>query len=477
MILYNKQEIHLVSPVCYIVGGEDLFIAKTIYNKTSELESIIGHQKVQKDKDYRFIYLCKIIRQDDTILIFNMLTSHLIKIDKDLFQILNEGHYCTDYDFYITNWFLVPIDFDEFKLLTQIENIKAVINNKGKFFNQYTILTTTSCNANCYYCFERKNNITMNGHIAHDCAKFIVSNCDKKKSVSIRWFGGEPLCNKSAINIICNDLKKNDIKYVSSIVSNCSLFSKNDIEIAKQNWNLKRVQVTIDGTEKIYNKTKAYKGYSANPFESVLNNIKMLLQNEIQVICRINFDCNYEKDMYALVDKLLVDFGITSLFKIQAHLIYKYNNDKRIPTNEDELEKFLDFQKYVYSKNVLLVIDPKDIMRQYHCMADNPNAVVILPNGKLGKCDYYVDSDTFGDIYNSKYDYDLINKYNEFNKDSKCNNCKFRPICSKLDKCPNTVSSCYENRILLEKKIEYWMLTKYKDYVEYEKNYDNTVLK
>ncbi|MEI3172875.1 MAG: radical SAM protein [Lachnospiraceae bacterium] len=122
----------------------------------------------------------------------------------------------------------------------------------------YTIFTTTDCNARCFYCYEMgRSRIPMSDETAHKAAAYIAAHCGGEK-VHLHWFGGEPLFNKQVIDIICTDLAEKGIVYESMIISNGYLFDGATVEQAVSHWKLKNVQITLDGTEEIYNRSKAF---------------------------------------------------------------------------------------------------------------------------------------------------------------------------------------------------------------------------
>lgn len=69
----------------------------------------------------------------------------------------------------------------------------------------------------------------------------------------LAWFGGEPLYNAQVIDLICNDLVERGIGYESSMISNGFLFDEKLIKRAAELWRLRQIQITLDGTEGVYN--------------------------------------------------------------------------------------------------------------------------------------------------------------------------------------------------------------------------------
>ncbi len=160
----------------------------------------------------------------------------------------------------------------------------------AKIITDYTIFTTTDCNARCFYCFEKNAaRIPMSPGSAEKTAGFIAGHCGGNE-VSISWFGGEPLYNMEAIDIICRGLRERGIPFNSKIVSNGYLFDREIIGRAKVDWELRSVQITLDGTEDVYNKAKAYIYKGVNAFRRVIGNIHLLLDAGIAVDIRLNID-------------------------------------------------------------------------------------------------------------------------------------------------------------------------------------------
>ena len=77
--------------------------------------------------------------------------------------------------------------------------------------------------------------------------------------INITWFGGEPLLNVEIINYICEKLVENNIKFISSIITNGYLFNDKLVTMAGHKWNLSHAQISLDGTEPEYNRIKNYK--------------------------------------------------------------------------------------------------------------------------------------------------------------------------------------------------------------------------
>lgn len=218
-----------------------------------------------------------------------------------------------------SSWFRVPQEMDDMKYADQVRFIRRTMWKEPEHITSYTIFTTTDCNARCFYCYEMgRSRIPMSAETAHKAAAYIAAHCGGEK-VHLHWFGGEPLFNKQVIDIICTDLAEKGIVYESMIISNGYLFDGATVEQAVSHWKLKSVQITLDGTEEIYNRSKAfiYKD-GKSPYQVVLANIQRLLDAGVSVHIRLNMDEHNADNLMELADELHERFGGKGKFRFTA---------------------------------------------------------------------------------------------------------------------------------------------------------------
>jgi len=71
-----------------------------------------------------------------------------------------------------------------------------------------------------------------------------------------------------------------------------------------------------------------------------------------------------------------------------------------------------------------------------HCMADGDGGVVIAPDGNLGKCEHYIDSNFFGHIDSEEHNEAILRKFKERRADiDACATCFCYPQCIRLVMC------------------------------------------
>ena len=427
---------------------------KRIYEKTSIVDRMLGKQAIDNTKKYRRMHYTAKCPVEGGFLLMNALTYELLFLSNEE-RVLIEAPDLNDdtVKFLIEEYFLVPVDFDDRKFSDQIINTRFQIQSIHTEvpFAFFVILTTTGCNARCFYCFEQGAKVsTMTQQTAHDVAKFIKRKGDKK--VRIQWFGGEPLVNPKAIDIICNDLKEMGVDYVSSMVSNAYLLDEETISKCVGLWNMDRIQITLDGTEEVYNRIKNYVYKNVDsPFKRVMNNIENALKAGIQINIRLNMDLNNADDLFKLTEQLVEKFGKYPNCYIYTIRLFEDNCSVKI-IDEDEvadrhtlIKKCMDLQAYIDANMPTPHIEklPKAFHLPNTCMANSDKSVMIVPDGHLGKCEHFVDSDFFGSIYSDDYDIQKITKYKEhIIVCDRCADCEFRSLCMPLKCCSAIPRRC-----------------------------------
>lgn len=416
---------------------------------------------IQQDFNVEYRLMKYIITKqiNDVLLIYNTLTLELIELDKEETKAFISGKY-NQLDYLIKHWYLVKKDFDDFALYKNLLQVYSLVT-QNDYLDNFTILTTTDCNAHCFYCFENGcDRYTMTEKTAIDVANYICEVADRN-IINIKWFGGEPLKNTLAINLITSLLRKKGINFTSSIVTNGYLFDKKNVEDAKKLWNLEKAQITLDGTEEVYNRIKAYNNGDLNAFKTVIENIDNLINNQIKVVIRLNLNEKNNDDLINLIDYLFERFG--NKIEIYTALIYNKRGINYNTENKDKQLAMITQQtildNYIFSKGMATKLKKRNALKINACMADSNNSIVILPDGSLGKCDYYITKNNeylIGDIYKGFINNDISNAFKKraFFED-RCTNCAILPLCFKLKNCP-TSNSEYCDEEIKNYKINYY---------------------
>lgn len=411
----------------------------------------------------------------DGLLVQNSVTGELIHTDKDTWNNLA----VEDLKTLVEKHFLVPESFNDKKYIDQLRKILPMaIRKKG--ITKYVVFPTTSCNARCFYCFESDiKHISMTQEVADKTVEYIVKSSMGQR-VTLSWFGGEPMLGIKTIDYICDKLRDKGVEFVSSMTSNGYLFSKEIAEHAKIDWNLKSIQITLDGTEEIYNKTKAYVGkQEISPYHRVLNNIEYLSENNIRVAVRLNLGNHNYEDLSRLLDELAERYKNKSNIYLYCAILFDDAGFEPQSFDENTLENLINRQEEINNK--ISLSDFKNsyaslpVLKVKFCMADNDNCINIISDGKLGKCESCFDM-FVGDLDKGITDREMVKRWKEPVFWGICNTCELYPSCYQLKLC-GTRRKCNElmrdNKIANIKKT---MVSKYIDFkeVQISQEYEET---
>ena len=99
-------------------------------------------------------------------------------------------------------------------------------------------------------------------------------------------------------------------------------------------------------------------------------------------------------------------------------------------------EDLIKFEEYCNSLGIFSSRSVPDYFRTVACAADNPHAVCIGPDGRLGLCSHVMATDTFGSIYTDEEDIALLDSWRKYiNCKDLCNGCPFVPVCLRVERC------------------------------------------
>ena len=180
----------------------------------------------------------------DRIILYHTRTTALITLDSQLY-----------------NKIFVEKDFSDTDVIQQLSSMGFIINSHdeelgildamrikeiGNPIQGITILTTTDCNARCFYCFEEGiARYSMTKEIAQQTINFINDFYDDKE-LAIAWFGGEPLLNFPIIEFITLELKKLGYILNTHITTNASLLTRRMLDFFISNYKHTSFQIALD---------------------------------------------------------------------------------------------------------------------------------------------------------------------------------------------------------------------------------------
>ena len=407
---------------------------QTILPPSGNTIKILGKAR-SAEQDLRWMHYVLAQPVEGGVLVFHTLTRALLLLTPEEYAAPDNLPELRD------GWFRVPQEMDDMKYADQVRFIRRTMQKEPEHTTTYTIFTTTDCNARCFYCYEMgRSRIPMSDETAHKAAAYIAAHCGGEK-VHLHWFGGEPLFNKQVIDIICTDLAEKGIVYESMIISNGYLFDGATVEQAVSHWKLKSVQITLDGTEEIYNRSKAfiYKD-GKSPYQVVLANIRRLLDAGVSVHIRLNMDEHNADNLMELADELHERFGGKGKFSVYSHTLFEFAGSKANIRAQEERHQLYQKQQRLRKKLDDCGIGASHYLRQKlrirQCMADSGGSLTILPNGELGLCEHYSENNLVGHLDSEELDTAVVQSFREcWEQIEDCKTCFYYPECIRLKKC------------------------------------------
>jgi uncharacterized protein len=333
--------------------------------------------------------------------------------------------------------FILDDDFDELK------NIEILINRRKFDSSSFglTIMPTSDCNLHCPYCYETKNREYMDKSVQDELVTFVEKRLEDVKYFGVSWYGGEPLLAVDTIVELTDRFLKlcsqHNCEYHAGIITNGVLLTEENAKKLSDS-NITFVQISLDGTKEIHNKTRYSKG-NKGTFDTIIENIK----NALDILPSIYLRINLNKDNVSCLDNLLDYLASEGLKnKIQVYVgqiepigAIRSCNDITTKCIVDGFfaETYVNFNKTAIQKGW----DPEPYLVPATtfglCAAEMDNAFVVEPNGDLQKCWVPIgdEKERVGNLRDGVITSGTLNKWIGYSPldDPECRECDVLPLC------------------------------------------------
>jgi uncharacterized protein len=251
-----------------------------------------------------------------------------------------------------------------------------------------TIFPTEKCNFRCVYCYEKFPNQRLTNALTSSILRLLSYRIPELHTLSIGWFGGEPLLELARVLQI-NRFAKNlcasgGCSFKSHMTTNGYLL---DANAAKElvNVGVTSFQVSLDGTEEDHNRTRQL-GSQEGTYATIIRNLVSLKHSPLEFeVFRLHVHAGNVESVRQLIDMLVKEFYGDQRFKLNLQGILKYDSSHKITlplADRSQLRSLRDYAERT--------IPPSQLIRLSHllscCYASMPNHFVIRANGKVQKC-------------------------------------------------------------------------------------------
>lgn len=253
------------------------------------------------------------------------------------------------------------------------------------------VLPTEKCNFRCTYCYEDFAIGAMKPSVVSALKGFIDNRVQTLKTLSLSWFGGEPLLAKRVVLDVgkhaYDQCRKLGVHMRGGLTTNGYLLSESTF-LELHSIDHRYFQVTLDGTGKTHDLTRR-RADGKGTFDQIWGNLVAIksLDLEFLITLRVHVGPSNLDDLPTLIDMINDTFGGDERFDVHFHRISNLggpNSDGiRVLSMKEYEERLWPLKKQLRlgSNSELELVAAKGI-----CYAAKLNSLLIRADGTLGKC-------------------------------------------------------------------------------------------
>ncbi|NOU62301.1 radical SAM/SPASM domain-containing protein [Marinifilum caeruleilacunae] len=397
-------------------------------------------------------------------LLYNSYTNGFLELNDSLYQELNDISKNSNKQYlktlskeeqqYLKDHFILVENDDFLVERMHHESMSRIYDKKHLVL---TIAPTQYCNFNCTYCYE---NWRTKGSMSDETEEALIRYLEQQKrhngleSLSLTWYGGEPLIEYNRIKSLGQKIKKLGFHiHENEIVTNGYLFDEKRIQILTD-VGINQIQITIDGFKSVHDKTRPLLN-GQGTFDKIIQNLDRFYagshNNVISIALRVNIDKSNKSSYLDIYNWLSKRYPFETFVVYPGWIHLDENNEKKCDCfTRNEATDFC----FELCKNHGIISEklyPDDINME--CMARNPNSMIVGWQGEIYKCfeDLGNENLIVGSLHNEDIwtNHMLISKYAmgiDHYQDTVCRKCSYLPIC--YGGCPiRRLENKYEGKL------------------------------
>jgi len=253
------------------------------------------------------------------------------------------------------------------------------------------LLPTERCNFRCTYCYEDFSVGRMKPEIVLAVKRLIDRRLDDLHSLSVSWFGGEPLLAGHVVEDISEHIVRaaeqlSSLDYVADMTTNGYLLD--DCRVEQLAFlGIRHFQISLDGPEVLHDRSRV-RANGKGSFQKIWGNLIKIRDRSapVDILLRIHLTLENLPSMPEFLMQVRETFLGDSRFKVLLRPVEHLGgpNDARIEIIPRESQAGItrELEKIVlHGVTTNALFEAPEI-----CYASRPNSLVIRADGRVGKC-------------------------------------------------------------------------------------------
>lgn len=264
----------------------------------------------------------------------------------------------------------------------------------ASFFNDslhLILLPTEQCNFRCTYCYEDFSIGRMSSEVSEGVKRLLDRRLDGLQSLSVSWFGGEPLLARDIIEDISAHIthaaaKRPELAYAADITTNGYLLDVPAVERLAQ-LGVRSYQISLDGPRLLHDSTRL-RANGKGSFDQIWGNLLAIRDSgaDVNVLLRIHLTPENVSVLPDFLNTIRGCFLSDQRFKVFLKPVERMGG-----TNDDSINVLPEEDRTgILNALQAIVIGTGDSHKLFAseevCYAARANSLMIRADGRVGKC-------------------------------------------------------------------------------------------
>ena len=254
------------------------------------------------------------------------------------------------------------------------------------------LLPTEHCNFRCAYCYEDFAVGRMRPETVLAVKRLIDRRLDDLQSLSVSWFGGEPMLARGVVEDISEHIvqaraeQPNPLHYIAAMTTNGYLLENTRVERLAE-LGVRLFQISLDGPEALHDRTRL-RADKKGTFAKIWHNLLAIRDGNapVDILLRVHLTPANLPVMPEFLTQVRETFLSDRRFKVLLKAVEHLGGP-----NDATMEILpMDAQARIIGELEKIVrdgVDPDAVFSSPEiCYASRPNSLVIRADGRVGKC-------------------------------------------------------------------------------------------